>query len=134
MKASIVLHMLVASLFLLGSGLLGATDPPEEKADIFPRWSLVGEWHVNHPEWTEDLLFQADGTFALKDKDTKSGTWVLTAEEGTPLLVLRWDRYATESLLMVSSEHFRGQTRPGRWIDMRRVAPKGTEGNAAPKR
>lgn len=133
MKASISLYLLVFSFFLFGGGLLGATDPTQEKPDIFPRWSLVGEWHVNHPEWTEDLLFHTDGTFAIKDKETKSGNWVLTAEGGTPLLVLRWDRYATEALLMVSSEHFRGQTRPGRWIDMRRVVTKGTEGAPAQK-
>lgn len=133
MNASIVLHMFVVAFFLSGSGLLGDTDPPKENADLFPRWSLIGEWHVNHPEWSENLLFHADGTFATKDKTTKSGTWVLTAEGGTPLLVLRWDRYATESLLMVGVEHFRGQAKPGRWIDMRRIEPKGTEGDAAPK-
>jgi hypothetical protein len=63
---------------------------------------------VNHPEWTEDLVFKAVGSFWMEGKEVRSGGWMLCAERGTPLLVLRWDRYGTESLLMNSGGHFRG--------------------------
>ena len=132
MRSAIRRHVLLVSCAVLLTGPIASADKPSEKptekSDYFPRWSLVGEWHVNHPEWTEDLIFKADGTFAVKDKTEKSGTWVLTAEAGTPLLVLRWHRYATESLLMVNTEQFRGTSKPDRWIDMRRVNVKKVKG------
>jgi hypothetical protein len=121
MRISIALFLVSASFFMLGNSSMSAAEPPKGPVDIFPRWSLTGEWHVNHPEWTEDLIFRPDGSLAIKGKEMDSGKWVLTAEGGTPLLVLRWERYATEALLMVAADHFRGQTRPERWIDMRRV-------------
>jgi hypothetical protein len=45
---------------------------------------------------------------------------VLTADGGTPLVVIRWDAYGTESLAMVTQDHFRGYHGTGRFSDMRR--------------
>jgi hypothetical protein len=87
--------------------------------DIYSRWSILGDWNVTHPYWTHVVTFREDGTFATDDAAT-SGRWVLTADKGTPLLVLRWDSYGTESLLMVNQKHFRGQIQPGSFMDMRR--------------
>jgi len=91
----------------------------EGDKDIYPRWSIVGDWHATHPSWTDVVTFHEDGTFSTKDMGTR-GRWVLTADAGTPLVVMRWDGYGTESLLMVDHKHFRGQINPGSFMDMRR--------------
>src|SRR5688500_3828304 len=73
--------------------------------DIYPRWSVVGEWKATHPYWTDLITFKEDGSFRTGDQQS-TGRWVLTAEKGTPLLVLKWDAYGTESLSMVEQNHF----------------------------
>jgi hypothetical protein len=96
-----------------------APDSAERIKDIYPRWSVTGEWRVTHPAWTDVVTLGADGSLVTSRQGT-TGRWILTAEGGTPLLVFRWDLFGTESLAMVSPNHFRGQTRNGRFIDMRR--------------
>lgn len=97
-----------------------------EDKDIYPRWSVVGAWSVTHPYWTDVLTFLDNGTFSATDA-TNSGRWTLTAQSGTPLLVLRWDRWGTESLMMVEQKHFRGQVSPGSFMDMRRGEASGAQ-------
>jgi hypothetical protein len=99
----------------------GSTHTARSKApsDIFPHWSVVGEWRVTHPYWTDLLTLRVDGTLVTSRQGT-TGRWVLTADAGTPLLVIRWDAYGTESLAMITQDHFRGQTTRGRFSDMRR--------------
>jgi hypothetical protein len=74
---------------------------------------------VTHPYWTDTLTLRKDGTFITGDQNT-TGRWMLAADKGTPLLVLKWDAYGTESLSMVDQNHFRGQITPGSFMDMRR--------------
>jgi hypothetical protein len=88
-------------------------------ADIYPRWSVTGEWRVTHPNWTDILTLYADGSLITSRQQT-SGKWILTADGGTPMLVLRWDQFGTESVSMVGPDHFRGQIDPAKFIDMRR--------------
>ncbi len=95
------------------------TESAQFEKDIYPRWSVVGDWKATHPVWADVITFRKDGTMVTMDAGT-TGRWVLTADEGTPLLVLRWDAYGTESLMMVGQDHFRGQISPGSFIDMRR--------------
>lgn len=96
--------------------------------DIYPRWTILGDWQVTHPYWTDILTLHADGTATTARQGTNA-RWTLTAEGGTPLLVLRWDQYGTESLAMVGPHHFRGQISGQSFIDMRR----GKQSRAAPK-
>lgn len=96
--------------------------------DVYKRWTIVGDWRVTHPHWTDILTLHADGTATTAQQGT-TARWTLTAEGGTPLLVLRWDQYGTESLAMVGPHHFRGQTGGHFNIDMRR----GKEAPAHPK-
>lgn len=96
-----------------------APDTQPSENDIYPRWSVLGEWKVTHPSWTDVVTFRDDGTMRTKTQET-TGRWVLSSDTGTPLLVLRWDAYGTESLLMVGPQHFRGQIQPGSFMDMRR--------------
>ena len=93
--------------------------PAEPVKDIFLRWSIVGEWRVTHPDWTDVLTLRADGSLATSRQGT-TGRWVLTADGGTPMLIVRWDLFGTESLTMITPDHFRGQKRNGRFIDMKR--------------
>jgi hypothetical protein len=114
-----------------------AQDQAQEKpvADVYPRWSIVGDWRVTHPDWTGVLTIRADGT--LSNSIRATGRWLLASDAGTPLLVIRWDLFGTESLSMVTADHFRGQKRKGRFIDMRRgdeaatTKPKGNPEDAA---
>lgn len=87
--------------------------------DVYPRWTILGDWRVTHPNWTDILTLHADGTATTAQQGT-TARWTLTAEGGTPLLVLRWDTYGTESLAMVGPHHFRGQHSNNSYIDMRR--------------
>lgn len=88
--------------------------------DIFPVWSVVGDWHVTHPVWSDIVTIRVDGTFIAKRQGT-TGHWVLSAESGTPLLVMMWDEWGTESAYMIGPNHFRGQTGSrGKFFDMRR--------------
>jgi hypothetical protein len=91
----------------------------QDQKDTYPRWTIVGEWRVTHPNWTDTITFRKDGTLITGDQNT-TGRWLLTAAEGTPLLVIRWDAWGTESLMMVDQNHFRGQIAPGSFMDMRR--------------
>jgi hypothetical protein len=124
MKASVLTLLLCAAL---GCSIAAQTSVPktsetaQSEKDIYPRWSIVGDWNVTHPVWTDVITFRKDGTLVTKNQRT-TGRWVLTADAGTPLLVLRWDDFGTESLMMVGQDHFRGQIAPGSFIDMRRGA------------
>lgn len=91
----------------------------QDSKDIYPRWTIVGEWNVTHPNWTDTMTLRQDGTLTTGDQNT-TGRWLLTAHEGTPLLVIRWDAWGTESLEMVGQNHFRGKISPGSFMDMRR--------------
>ncbi len=88
-------------------------------------WSVIGDWRVTNPDWnfapnnTDVLTLHEDGTHSVAHGST--GRWILTAEKGTPVLVLRWDRFGTESMSMIALDHFRGQKRPNRFIEMHRV-------------
>ena len=87
--------------------------------DVYPRWTIQGEWRVTHPLWTDILTLHANGSVTTAQQGT-TGKWTLTAEGGTPLLVLRWDLFGTESLAMVGPHHFRGQFGEHAFMDMRR--------------
>ena len=93
--------------------------PAEPVKDVFPRWSVAGVWRVTHPDWTDVVTLGADGSLVTSRQGT-TGRWILTADGGTPMIVFRWDLFGTESLTMVTPDHFRGQKRNGRFIDMRR--------------
>jgi hypothetical protein len=109
-----------------------AAEPSDTRSpkDIYPRWTVVGEWKATHPNWTDTITFKEDGTFSTGNQKTR-GHWVLTADTGTPLLVLRWTGWGTESLLMVSQDQFRGQINPGSFMDMRRETAKSGAKQAA---
>ena len=88
--------------------------------------SLNGEWTVTHPSWRGEIRLRADGTFVAPfqgpDRGDDPGRWALASLQGTPLLVLLWDNWGTESLLMVTPDYFRGQVKPGSFVEMRRSA------------
>lgn len=118
---------LLAAAICLPASSPGAPEPSDpsspERAeaakDIYPRWSVVGEWRATHPFWTDVLILRADGSFHT-EQHGMAGRWTLSAEAGTPLVILRWDQWGTESLLMVGPDHFRGQIESGKFMDMRR--------------
>jgi hypothetical protein len=83
------------------------------------QWSVVGEWQGSHPDWSDNLTIRADGTMEIA-RQSSTGKWTLTSEGGTPMLVFRWDRFGTESLLMIGPDHFRGKTRRGGVFELRR--------------
>lgn len=104
------------------AGAAAAVPPPsqaERAKDVFPRWSVAGEWHVTHPEWTNVITLRADGSITSPDPNL-AGKWILSANSGTPMLVFHWDLFGTESLAMVTPDHFRGQIRQGIFMDMQR--------------
>ncbi len=123
MNKLLILAFTVAATCLLPTSPQATELPPaasEQKgADIYPRWSVTGEWHVTHPVWSDIVILSADGSLVTARQQT-TGKWVLTADGGTPMIVFRWDQFGTESLMMVGPDHFRGQTDPGKFIDMRR--------------
>lgn len=123
MKSSLLTLLVLCSTLLSSPAaepsVPGVSETTIDGKDVYPRWSILGEWKVTHPSWTDVLTLRDDGTISTKELGT-SGRWVLTAENGTPLLVLRWTDYGTESLLMVHQNHFRGQIEPGSYMDMRR--------------
>jgi len=96
-----------------------APQAPEPVKDVFPRWSVVGEWRVTNPDWTDVVTLAADGSL-ITTRQRSTGRWILTADGGTPMIVFRWDMFGTESVTMVTLDHFRGQKRNGRFIDMQR--------------
>lgn len=99
------------------------------RKDSVPRWSVVGEWQVTHPAWTDVIVLEEGGGLRrVRGGDT--GRWVLTSDGGMPMLVFRWDLFGTESLTMVGPNQFRGNARNGRFIDMRR-GEIAVEANAA---
>jgi hypothetical protein len=104
----------------------------ESIKDVFPRFSVVGEWHVTHPWWTDNLILKADGTM-VTDRMQTTGRWILTGDGGTPVIVLRWDAYGTESVAMVAPNHFRGQVENGVFMDMRRNRPTAGVENTSPE-
>ena len=146
--------LLIATLFAFTSGFTAPSPaaPEETKApdapaandavpdkeepvkDVFPRFTVVGDWHVTHPWWVDTLTLRADGTLYTHRQGT-TGRWILTGDGGTPVIVIRWDVHGTESVAMVTPNHFRGQIRNGRFMDMQReeqVAEEKAPGDSAP--
>lgn len=109
---------LVAAAINLHAQSPAAAEPPAP--DAHPRWSAAGEWQVTHPLWRDVATLSVDGAFVTARKGM-TGKWILTASGGTPMIVLLWDLYGTESLTMVDGSHFRGQVEKGKYIDMRRT-------------
>jgi hypothetical protein len=97
-----------------------AGSPTAAAEDAHPRWSVAGEWQVTHPLWRDVVTLSVDGSFVTSSKGL-TGKWILSASGGTPMIVLLWDLYGTESLTMVDISHFRGQVEKGKYIDMRRT-------------
>ena len=93
--------------------------------------SFYGEWTVTHPSWRGEIRLQADGTFVAPfqgpNRGDDPGRWALASLQGTPLLVLLWDNWGTEALLMVTPDYFRGQVKPGSFMEMRRDSAKKKE-------
>ena len=121
-----------AVAFLAALTCCGAAEPPIAgqanaksvprlvgPGDIYPLWSIVGEWRVTHPQWTGVMQVKADGTVLVPSQES-TGRWSLGAEGGTPLLVVRWDKFGTESFAMIGPDHFRAQCHPDGFADMRR--------------
>src|SRR5688500_17415373 len=112
--------LLIAIALIATASLLRAQSPsaPEQTEslvasgqpvnDIYPRWTIIGEWRVTHPHWTDLVTLSADGSLTTSRQQT-TGKWLLTADAGTPIIVFRWDLYGTESVAMVGPNHFRGQ-------------------------
>jgi len=96
-----------------------ANPQPEPVKDVFPRFNVVGDWHVTHPWWVDTVTLRPDGTI-FTHRQGSTGHWILTGDGGTPVIVIRWDLYGTESVAMVTLNHFRGQVHNGRFIDMQR--------------
>ncbi len=103
-----------------------ALNPPPLKPDAAADpaapanlWTVIGRWHVKHPEWEGDIDLLADGRFSWSNGD--GGRWTLAAERGSPLLILRWDLWGTESASMITGDYFRGKTAKGQ-IDLTRLA------------
>ena len=119
-----------ARLKIAGEAKSPAIDERAAKpvADIYPRWSIVGDWRVTHPDWTGILTIHPDGR--VSNTISATGRWTLTAQGGTPLLVIRWDAFGTESLDMVTPDHFRGQNRKRRFTDIHRVEAKAAAAGA----
>ncbi len=130
------LALLVAVAF---PGLAQSTPSVLEKSvagkDQAVPFTVAGDWWVSNAEWKSPntVTIRPDGTFSVFKGS--SGKWILTADGGTPLLVLRWEKWGTESVAMISPNHFRGQIRPGGYIDMFRIidnpASKPAESGAA---
>jgi hypothetical protein len=99
-----------------------AAAPPPSQAepakDVYPRWSVAGQWHVTHPEWTNVITLRADGSIVSPDPNLV-GKWILSADGGKPMIVFHWDLYGTDSVSMVTPDHFRGQVSHG-FMDMQR--------------
>lgn len=134
MKQALLLFALLSTIHAqtpTSSQTAAAAKEPERTQtqparDIYPRWSVIGEWHATHPDWTDIVTLRADGTLVTTRQGT-TGRWILTGDGGTPLLVIRWDRFGTESLAMVTLDHFRGQPRGGRHTDWRRETASTTQ-------
>ena len=105
--------------------------PVSPVKDVFPRFSVVGEWRVTHPDWTDVVTLHEDGSL-ITTRQRTTGRWMLTGDKGTPILVFQWDLFGTTSLGMVSLDHFRGQARNGRFIDMQRGNKAGDEQTPQP--
>lgn len=110
----------------------GHADAIERRKDIYPRYSVVGEWRMTHPAWDGSLTLAADGTLRRGDRPP-SGRWTLTADRGTPMLILQWNKYATEALTMVSPEYFRGNNWNGSFFELRRGEKAPAESSAQTK-
>ncbi|WP_395739899.1 hypothetical protein [Prosthecobacter sp.] len=91
--------------------------------EVFPRWSVVGEWRMTNPARTDVLTLKANGRVIAQQTQT-TAEWALKAEGGTPMLVLRWNASGTESLAMVGPDHFRGRMSSGAFMDLRRGEEK----------
>lgn len=108
----------LATIALANGGLVRAT-PPETKAPdspatgdpTKPKWSVVGEWQVTHPNWQGTLAIRPDGTFARAHGD--GGKWTLTADGDHLVLQLIWNSWVTETAAMITPDRFVGRVRKG---------------------
>ncbi len=114
--------LFVALTALIGSCAIAADE--SASANNPKTYSVVGEWSATHPHWSHSIVLSHDGTFTrggkALDGGEDKGKWTLASFEGTPLLVLLWDNWGPDSLLMVGPNFFRGQVAKGSFMEMRR--------------
>jgi hypothetical protein len=65
----------------------------------------VGVWHAEHTGWTDSVVINADGSFYRKGTGHR-GKWFLFSDGKQVSLVLAWNRFGAEPLVMVGSEEF----------------------------
>jgi hypothetical protein len=123
--------MKLAPMFFVFAAFCASFACANEESSSAPKdapdgYSVLGQWVVTHPSWRGEIHLKADGTlvapFQGPNRGDDPGRWSLTSVQGTPLLVIVWDHWGTESLLMVGPDYFRGQAKPGSFMEMRRGA------------
>ncbi len=67
-------------------------------------WTVVGKWNGNHQNWSDTVTINEDGTFARSNGD--SGKWTLQADNGRIILILKWNRWPAETLIMTEQNSF----------------------------
>ncbi len=101
-----------------------AAIPPARKAAA---WSVVGEWQCTHPAWTDTVKISADGTFSRTNNEVASaGRWSLGGLQDGVILVLAWNKWPTQIVVMVGPDEFLGKVgdeQPFGEMVMRRVQP-----------
>lgn len=97
---------------------------PARKA---PSWSVVGDWQCTHPAWTDTVTISADGTFFRANGEAApAGRWSLGGLQDGVTLVLAWNNWPTETVVMVGPDEFCGKVGarlPYGEMVMRRVPP-----------
>ncbi|HEX4086542.1 MAG TPA: hypothetical protein VHY22_16635 [Chthoniobacteraceae bacterium] len=71
-------------------------------------WSVAGWWNAGDRDWHDQIYISADGAFHRGNGD--GGHWTLTGFKDHIMLVLAWDRWQTETVLMDGPNHFKGKT------------------------
>lgn len=118
--------LLFAATLLISSFAVGAEDSQVTalNAPKAHSVSVLGEWQVKHPAWSGSVLLLADGTLIAPNQAPNGGAdkgrWTLASFQGMPLLVVAWDNWGTESLVMIEPDYFRGQIKRGSFMEMRR--------------
>ena len=68
-------------------------------------WTPVGVWRAEHTGWSGLVVINADGSFYRKTSG-QMGKWFLFSDGRQVSLVLAWNKFGAEPLVMVDSDEF----------------------------
>jgi len=94
-------------------------------------WTPVGVWNAEHAGWTDSICINTDGTYYRKSNG-EVGKWYLLCDGKHVSLALVWNRFGTETLVMLSGNEFHADFSSGGSFSLKRESQPQADKQSSP--